>query len=432
MQIDLDYGQTGLSAEAPDENLVAVLSLRTQRPLEEPERTLRDALVRPYRCPPLAAAARGRKSACVVISDITRPVPTKFLLPPLLGTLEVAGIPRDGITILIATGTHRPNAGDELLQMLGSHLVSDYRIVNHAAGDRESHTYLGESPRGVPIYVDSRYLEAELKITVALIEPHFMAGYSGGRKSVCPGICGMETVKVWHGPRFIGDPQADTGVLDGNPVHEEALWIAKKAGVDFICDVTLDAQRQITGIFAGDVEAAWLAGVDAVEDVVRARLVQPADIVVTTSAGYPLDLTLYQAVKGMVGAIPAVKPGGTIIIAARCAEGIGSEDFANSLLRSGDLEAFVEMTYQEGFFVPDQWEVHELVKALRHAEVLCYTEGIAPDDLRRCGITPIESVEQGIAAALAKHGSGASIVVIPKGPYVVPFVATPARAGAAA
>ena len=432
MRIDLDYGRTGLAVEVPDRNLVGILRLKPQNPLADADRVLRDALVRPVRRPPLAAAARGKQSACVVISDITRPVPNKFLLPPILATLDLAGVPREAVTILVATGTHRPNEGDELVEMVGADIVRDYRIVNHVARDPDTHTYLGESPNGVPAHVDSRYLEAELKITLALIEPHFMAGYSGGRKSVCPGICSMETVKVWHGPRFIGHEKADTGILEGNPVHEEATWIANKAGLDFICDVTLNERRQITGIFAGDMEAAWLKGVRQVEDVVRAPLSQPADIVVTTCAGHPLDLTLYQAVKGMVGAMPAVKPGGTIIIASRCEEGIGSEDFTNILRSNPDLGAFVQQTYEPDFFIPDQWEAHELHKALSHAEVLCYTEGIEDDDLRQCGVTPIRSVEEGIGRALTKHGSLASIAVIPKGPYVVPYVDAPTPASAAA
>ncbi|MBI3910472.1 MAG: nickel-dependent lactate racemase [Armatimonadetes bacterium] len=422
MRLTIDYGKTGLTIQVPDTNLAGVLGLRPQLPLPDPDAAIRAALASPTGTPPLAELASGRRSACVVISDITRPVLNRVLLPPILAALAAAGIPTGRTLILVATGTHRPNLGDELVSMVGEEVVREYRIENHDARDLANHMDLGRSPRGVPMLVDRRYLDADLRITTALIEPHFMAGYSGGRKSVCPGLCGLETVKVWHGPHFIGHPRSDSGILDGNPEHEEALFIARQAGVDFIVDVTIDEQRRLTGVFAGDLEQAWLAGVRSVEEAVRAPLPEPVDIVITSSAGYPLDLTFYQTVKGMVAALPIVKPGGTVIIAARCAEGIGSREFRDSLLGSDDIEAFVARTYEAGFFVPDQWEVHELAKAVRQAEVLCYTEGIPAETLARCFVTPIPSVEAGLAQALARHGRNARIAVIPRGPYVVPVI----------
>lgn len=425
MRLVLDYGKTGLTIDIPDDRLVGILGLKPQPPLADPAAAVAAALADPIGAPPLAELARGRRSACVVISDITRPVPNRLLLPPILRTLEAAGIRRDRIVILVATGTHRGNTPAELAEMVGEAIVRDYRIENHDARDAASHIDLGTSPRGVPMLVDRRFVEAELRITTALIEPHFMAGYSGGRKSVCPGICSLETVKVWHGPRFIGHERSEAGVLDGNPEHEEALFIARRARVDFIVDVTLDEARRVTGVFAGDLEQAWLAGVRSVESVVRATLPEPVDVVITSSAGYPLDLTFYQAVKGIVGALPILRPGGTVIVAARCAEGIGSAEFRRILLETEDLGEFVARTYEPGFFIPDQWEAHELWKAVRRAEVLCYTEGIPPETLARCFVTPIASVEAGIAQALARHGPEARIAVIPRGPYVVAALEPP-------
>jgi lactate racemase len=422
VQIKLDYGRDGLEVRVPESNLEAVLGLKPTQPHYWAERGVRDALRRPVGCPPLLAMARGKRSACVVISDITRPVPNRVILPTLLGMLELGGIPRKEITILVATGTHRGNTPEELAEMVGPEIVRDYRIVNHDARDPDTHRCLGETARGVPIWVDSRFLDADLKVSVALIEPHFMAGFSGGRKNICPGVCGMETVKVWHGPRFIGHERSDSGSVEGNPVHEDSLYIAKLAGLDFICDVTLDEQRRVIAVFAGEPDAAWQRGVETVRRVVEAPLQAPADIVVTTSAGYPLDLTFYQAVKGMVGALPAVREGGTIIIAARCDEGIGGKEFTDTLLQTRDLEAFVRKTYEPGFFVPDQWEVHELAKALRKAEVLMYSDAIPADMLAECFVTPVQSVEDGIEQALGKHGRDARIAVIPKGPYVIPVI----------
>jgi lactate racemase len=422
MHVQLDYGRSGLNVQVPDWNLEAVLSMKPTKPHYWAERGVREALMRSIGCPPLAAKARGKKSACVVICDITRPVPNRAILSQMLPVIEMGGIQREEITLLVATGTHRPSTPEELVAMLGPDIARDYRVVNHVATDRDTHEYLGETPRGVPMWVDRRFLEAELKVSVGLIEPHFMAGYSGGRKLICPGICGMDTVEIWHGPKFIGHPLSDSGVVQGNPVHEDALYVAKQAGLEFICDVTLDEDRRVVGIFAGDPEAAWERGVQAVEGVVRAELREPADIVITSAAGYPLDLTFYQAVKGMVGALPAVKSGGTVIIASQCQEGIGSPHFTDTLLQTDDLNAFVEKTFDPGFFVPDQWEVHELHKAVSKAEVLMYTEGIPADTLSRCFVTPIRSVEDGIQSALQKHGQNARIAVIPKGPYVIPTV----------
>jgi lactate racemase len=422
MRVRLEYGTEGLTVAVPDERLAGVLSISPRPPLADPTAAVEAALARPIGAPSLAELARGRESACVVISDVTRPVPHRVLLPPLLALLERSGVPRERITILVGTGTHRPNEGEELVGMVGERIARDYRIVNHAARDRAAHRYLGCAPHGTPVHVDRVFLDADLKISTALIEPHFMAGYSGGRKAICPGICSMETVRVWHGPRFIGHENADCGRVDGNPVHEDALAAARMAGLDFILDVALDEERRITGVFAGEVEAAWRAGVRHVAEVVEAPLDAPVDVVLTTCAGYPLDLTFYQAVKGMVGALPIVRPGGTILIAARCAEGIGSPDFTRILLENDDLEAFVARTYDPDFFVPDQWEAHELAKAVRKAEVLCYTEGIAAHTLARCFVTPVSSAEEGLARALTKHGPAARLAVIPKGPYVVPVL----------
>lgn len=422
MRIQLDYGRNGLAADVPDEHLAAVLTLRPKPALPAPAEAVLAAVTAPVAGPSLAELAHGRNSACVVISDITRPVPNRVILPPLLRTLEEAGVPQEGITILIATGTHRPSTPAEIEEMVGPEIASSYRIVNHDCKDLESHGNLGETERGVPIWVDHRFLDAEVRVSVALIEPHFMAGYSGGRKNICPGICAMETVQIWHGPRFIGHELSDAGSVDGNPVHEDSLFVARKAGLQFICDVTLDEKRQITGVFAGEPDAAWRAGVAFAREVNHAPLPEPVEIVLTTCAGYPLDLTFYQAVKGMVGALPALKEGGSIVIASECAEGLGNQEFANILLENDDLEAFVARTYDPSFFIPDQWEVHELLKAVRRAKVYIFAEGIPAYTLAQCFVEPVPSVEEGLRRALAHHGPNVRIAVIPKGPYVIPVL----------
>jgi len=227
MRVRFDYGRTGLEAELPAERVVGPLAIRPAPPLADPEAAIAQVLEQPTGTAPLAQLARGRKNACILVCDITRPVPNRLILPPVLRTLEAQGIARRDILILNATGLHRPNEGAELVEMLGPEIAANYRIENHHGKVLEEHDYLGTTANGVPIYLDSRYVRADLKITTGLIEPHLMAGYSGGRKVICPGIAALETVKVWHGPRFLEDPRADCGILEGNPVHEENTRIAQ-------------------------------------------------------------------------------------------------------------------------------------------------------------------------------------------------------------
>ena len=416
MNIRIDYGRDGLDIEVPDEG-TRVLEMAQTAPLQSLGSLLEEALLDPIGTPDLATLARGRKDACVVISDITRPVPNELILTPLLRTLEMAGIPRERITILVGTGLHRPNEGDELIQLVGSRIAATYRIVNHKARDRESLAYLGETSGGAPIWIDRLYVEADLKIATSLIEPHLMAGFSGGRKAICPGLAGVDTMRVLHGPQLLGHPRAAEGLIDGNPFHQQALEVAHKAGVDFTFNVTMNEHRQVTGLFAGDLEQAHAEGVAFAEDCAAAFVHEPADVVITTSAGFPLDLTFYQAVKGLTAALPIVRKGGTILMAARCEEGLGSEEFTGLLLDMGDSDAFEERLSSPDFFVIDQWQVQELCKVLGKVSVGVFSEGLAPDLAPRLPVDLVSSIEEGLRDAQSR--SGQRLAVVPKGPYVL-------------
>jgi lactate racemase len=262
-------------------------------------------------------------------------------------------------------------------------------------------------------------VRAELKITIGLIEPHLMAGFSGGRKLVCPGIAALETVKVWHGPDFLEHPNADCGILDGNPVHEENTWIGRHTGCDFIVNVVIDAERRPLCFVAGDMEQAFLEGVDFVKQVVVDKIPQPVDIVVTSSAGYPLDTTFYQAVKGLTGALAVVKQGGTIILAAGLTEGIGSPEFERLFSENPSLEVFVERILGKDYFVLDQWQLEELAKVRRKAKVKVVSHALPAETVNRLFVESAPSVEQAVADSLAEYGPQATIAVIPKGPYVL-------------
>jgi nickel-dependent lactate racemase len=423
MRVTLDYGRTGLDVDLPDDRVVGPLAIRPAPPLPDAEAAVAGVLRCPTGTPPLAELARGRRDACILVCDITRPVPNRLLLPPILRTLEAAGMPRDRILILIATGLHRPNEGAELVELLGPEIVRHYRVENHDGKALEEHDYLGSTSNGVPMYLDRRYVRADLKIATGLIEPHLMAGYSGGRKVICPGIAALETVKVWHGPRFLEHPRADCGILDGNPVHEENTRIALRAGCDFIVNVCIDGQRRITWVGAGDMIRAWEEGVRFVEGVVKVPVPAPLDVVVTSCAGYPLDTTWYQAVKGLTGALPIVKAGGTIILAASLSEGLGSPEFQHLIADNPDLQVFKQRILEEDYFVMDQWQLEELAKVLTRCRVKVVSHGLDAATLRRCSVEPAETVEAALADSLAEYGPAARVAVIPKGPYVLPYVA---------
>lgn len=424
MRIQLDYGRTGLEVNLPDDRVVGPLAIRPAPPLPDPARAIADTLAHPVGTPPLAELARGRRNACILVCDITRPVPNRLILPPLLRTLEANGLPREHILILVATGLHRPNEGAELEELVGPEVVARYRVENHHGKANAEHDFLGVTPNGVPVWLDARYVRADLKITTGLIEPHLMAGYSGGRKVICPGIAGLETVKVWHGPRFLQHPRADCGILEGNPVHEENTRIALMAGCDFIVNVCLDGQRRVTWAGAGDMIRAWEEGVRFVEKVVKVPVAGPLDVVVTTSAGYPLDTTWYQAVKGLTGALPVVKQGGTIVLAASLSEGIGSHEFQQRIADYPNLDRFSKANPNVAPTCEmDEWQLVMQAKVVEHCKVKVVSHGLPPETLRRCYVEPVATVEQAVADSLAEYGPSARVGVIPKGPYVLPYVA---------
>jgi nickel-dependent lactate racemase len=423
LNVTLDYGRTGIDVRLPADRVVGPLGIRDVPPLADPERAVAEALDHPIGAPPLRHLAQGRKSACILICDITRPVPNPTILNPLLRQVHEAGIPRERTLLLVATGLHRPSTQAEKLEMLGADIAGAYRVEDHRGTRLEEHTFLGTTDRGIPAWIDSRFLNAELKIATGLIEPHLMAGYSGGRKLICPGIASIETVKRWHSPALLEHPKADCGILEGNPVHEENTKIARMAGCDFIVNVTIDTKRRVTSVVAGDMEAAFLAGVRFVEEIVRAPVTEPVDIVVTSSAGYPLDTTFYQSVKGLTGCLPIVKQGGTIIMAASLSEGIGSPELQSIFRSIPSLESFHERILEKDYFVMDQWQVEELAKVCRKAKVMIVSDGLSAEALACCFVQHAPSVEEAVSGALAEYGPEARIAVIPKGPYVMPVIA---------
>jgi len=417
MRLGMLCGPATLAVEVPDSTLV--LATRPAPALADPAAAVAEALARPIASPPLLEVARGRRDACVVISDITRPVPNQIILPPLLAILEQAGIPREKITILVATGMHRPNQGAELESMVGRWVMDNYRIVNHFCRRPEDVRRIAEIDGG-PIEINTAYLDADLKIITGLIEPHMYAGYSGGRKAILPGISSFPTMEFMHSFAMIAHPKVTNCVLEGNPFHEAGLRVTALAGCDFMLNVVINKERQIVGVFAGHWDQAHRAGCELVAKHSVHHLTERADLVLTSAGGHPLDQTFYQVSKGLIMARNILKPGGTILVTCGCAEGLGSAEYCD-LIRQGRSPAdFVAHCCQPDNFVIDQWCLQTTYQALAHASrVLVYSPGLSAADLGALGIEKVTDLQATLDALLPSHPR---LVAAPEGPYVVGLV----------
>ncbi len=377
---------------------------------------IENQLCSPIGTAPLAELAKNKKSACIVISDITRPVPNKLLLPPLLQTIENAGVPRDAITILIATGMHRPNLGNELIELVGADIADNYRIINHDCEDRSS---LREvmSIDGHPIEVNQHYLDAELKILTGLIEPHPFAGFSGGGKSILPGISSFKTMEFMHSFALVDHPDVATAKVANNPFRRHVNSICEQAGVDFIVNVIIDHAKQPTHVFAGDFKAAFTAGCDVAEQNAVVHVGEPADLVITSGGGYPLDATFYQSTKGLIAAGEIVRRGGTIVIISGSSEGLGSDSYCQIINSAkGSPAEFRRIYSAPDNFVVDQWGAQVYFQTLERAgRILLYSPNLRQEQVTPFGITLITDLDKTLSEL--SHNSQ-NIYVVPEGPYV--------------
>jgi nickel-dependent lactate racemase len=424
MQIDLAFGKTGLTLELPEGYAYQVLESHAAVTLEDARAAVERALDSPIGCPPISEMARGKRSAAISVCDITRPAPNRLVLPPLLARLEAAGIAREDITILIATGLHRPAPQSEIDEIVGAETARNYRVVNHHAKELAEHTYLGTTQSGTPVYIDERFMAAELHITLGFIEPHLMLGYSGGRKLIAPGLAAQETIKVLHSPKFMRDPRVVEGSIEDNPLHRELLEISRMAGHHFLIDAALGrgqadyGRRPITAVFAGKPLEAHAAGVKYVSEIMLERLDEPVDAVITTAAGYPLDMTFYQAIKGVTAASHIVKPGGRILLCAECSEGTGAHEFHSMVIENPDDSEFLRKLEHRPVEV-DQWQLEKLAMVTQKLDLLYYVPGIASVDRESLWGQAYDSPEEAVAALLEGLPPGARIAVIPEGPYVL-------------
>jgi lactate racemase len=421
MRVDMAFGKKGLTIDLPEGFQYRVLEARSAVPLERPEEAIRRALDAPTASPPLRELARGKPSAAISVCDITRPVPNRLILPAILSDLGAGGISRENITILIATGLHRPASPAEIREICGEGIAARYHIVNHNARTLAEHRHLGSTASGTPVYIDDRFVSAALHITVGFIEPHLMLGFSGGRKMIAPGLAAQETIKVLHSPKFMRDHRACEGSIDENPLHLELLEIARMARHDFLVDVALargNGQRPIAAVFAGDPVQAHQEGVQFVSQVMLETLDEPVDAVITTGAGYPLDLTFYQSIKGITAAAQIVKPGGKVLLMAACDEGSGGKEFTELLAEYHSDNKFMEHILHSPVVV-DQWQLEKLGLVTRNAEVHYHVPGLPRKFHGSLWGRSYPTPESAIQALTSTLAPGSTIAVIPEGPYVL-------------
>ena len=419
MKVKVAYGREGLWVDLPADNLTVVEPSYVPG-LPDEQRALREALRKPIGTPPVAELVSPEDTVAIVFSDLTRPQPRRRMLSALLD--EIASVPPEQVVLINALGSHRPNTDAELVEMLGREIVGKYRIVQHNAFDSESNEYLGRTTAGHDIWIDSAYTQADVKILTGFIEPHFFAGFSGGPKAVLTGIAAQASILANHGPGMVAHPRATWGVTEGNPIWEEMREVALWTKPAFLYNVTLNRDKQITGVFAGDLEQAHKAGTGFVAMTAMVPVEAPFDIVITSNSGYPLDLNLYQAIKGVSAAAQVVKPGGAIIVAAECWSGVADHAQYSQLLQSAPSpQALLAQIHASGEVIQDQWQVQVQAQVQSRADVYVKSS-LKAADVEGAMLRVCDSVEETVAQLMERYGPDATICVLPEGPMTIPYL----------
>jgi len=431
MLVNVQYHNRHIEIRVPDDATVYRTSY--MEPKNDARKLVQNALRNPVNSPPLSEMLKksGVRTVVIVVSDITRPIPYADFLDSVLVEIEDAGVPKDNIIILIATGMHRPSTAAEKEYMFGPEVCERYRIVDHRADKRDELLKIkGTSKAGRPIELNRHFVEADFRIVTGLVEPHFMAGFSGGRKAICPGLCSLETVKALHSFTFLDNPSARNGNLEGNPLHYESLSIARKADAGFCINLVVDRKHRVVEAVAGDLEASHDTTCRLVSKHACPPVEKEKDVVLTSSGGLPLDATFYQCVKGMVSCLPAVKKGGVVISIGSCFEGIGSSDYKNIMYEySGRWKDFLGHIQNNYSIIKDQWQFQMQTKALQHVgdeNLIFVTDRLGAPDLARLNVNGINASEGSVQQEVQKLldgfiKEGRSVAVIPEGPYCAPY-----------
>lgn len=417
-KVQLAYGKTGLTVAVPDD--AVVIEPRHLDGLAYEKGAVLQALRHPVGTPPLRDMVKATDTVAIVISDITRPTPNHKLVPWLLE--ELSHVPKENFVIINGLGSHRPNTREELIGMLGQAVVDTIAIENHDAFDDSKLVHVGKNGYGSDVFLNKTYVAASFKIATGFIEPHFFAGFSGGPKGISPAVAGIKTILDFHNAVMIGHPNSTWGVIEGNILQDAATQNCLMAKPHFMLNVTLNGKKEITNVFAGDVIAAHRPGCEFVKENAMYAVDEPFDIVVTTNSGYPLDQNLYQTVKGMSAAAQIVKPGGSIVSASECSDGVPNHgNYAKILKMRETPQELLDMINDPAFSMFDQWQVQ--VQAMIQCKADCYLYSTLDDaTVREAKFIPIRNVEETLAGLMAKYGPGARVAVLPLGPLTIPYV----------
>lgn len=420
MHVELAYGKKGLSIEVPDDR-TTVIEPDYPSPVDNEQMAILHAIQNPINCLPLRTLVKKGQTVAISVCDITRPMPSAKVLPVILKELD--HLSKEEIVILVATGTHRDNTREELETMLGSEVVKDYSVVVHNGFSDEALRYVGQTSSGIPIWLNKLWLDSDFRITTGFVEPHFFAGFSGGPKMVAPGLAGFETIMQLHSAPLIAHPNATWGVTEGNPIHDAIREIAAQTRVDFSLDVTINESHQITSVHAGELFASHQSACTLSKKSAMQATSTPYDVVITTNSGYPLDINLYQSVKGLSAAAKIVRPGGTIICAVECRDGIPEHGhYKNILTSKNSPKDLLNMILSPGYEQQDQWQVQIQAQVQLKADVLVKSDFLSDEDIRSAHMTPIDDLQDALGKVLQNAGPDATICVLPQGPQTIAYI----------
>ena len=419
MNVELAYGEGTVNVDFP-ENKTTVISPTHIPGLTDEKAAIMNALSSPTGSQSLLNRVSPSDKICILFTDITRATPNHKIIPWILEHLK--DHPKENIILLNQLGTHRPNTKEELEKMLTPEVVAQYNVINHEPENEDALIEVGQTYDGTPALINKHAVNADLRIVTGFIEPHFFAGFSGGPKGIMPGVAGLRTVMSNHGYKNIGNPQSTFGVTFGNPLWEELRSIALKTGPSFLLNVTLNEQRDITGVFAGDLIEAHQAGTKFVKKLAMQEVDEPFDVVITTNSGYPLDMNLYQGVKGMSAGARIVKTGGLLILAAECREGVPAKSPLDILLRGAQSpEEILTQLATPGFVKPEQWQAQIQALVQKRAEVMVYSS-LSSETLKAAHLAPCEDIGKEVSERLSKLGDSARVAVLPQGPLTIPYL----------
>jgi len=420
MRVNIPYGQRHKVIKLPNDRTM-VIKPKQAHALPDEESAIRQALQNPTCSLPLRELVSPDDTVAIVFSDITRPMPNERVLPILLD--ELNQIPKDQIVLINALGTHRANTHNELTDLLGPEIVSQYQVVQHDCYDGNGLTELGITSRGSKILVNSLFLNSTVKILTGFIEPHLFAGFSGGPKAVLPGIAGADTIFSNHGSGMIADPKSNFAHTKGNPIWEEMLEVALHTKPTFILNITLTDDRQISGVFAGDLQLAHQKGVKLLKRTALVAVDDLFDIAITTAGGYPFDISMYQSVKGIKVASGIVRDGGAILLFSECLEGLPEYGEFGEIMRLSETpEDLLAMVHSHGFSMQDQWDAQIHAQICKRLALHIYSEGLTDSEIRQVFGNPSRDAEKTLEALLKEYGPNAQIAVLPSGPLAVPYI----------